>query len=138
MKKTLITLIALASLANADFTRNSSIVIDSVTSLQWQDDTSPYAMTWQNAISHCENLSLGGYGDWRLPNINELESIVERTKTNPAIVNGFVNTSSKYYWSSTTLTDYSHNAWIVNFNYGYENYRPKDSSLYVRCVRAGK
>ncbi len=141
MKKTLITLTLLATLANAEFTKSGNIVTDSTTGLQWQDDATATSTrpTWQGAIDHCENLTdFLGYSDWRLPNLNELKSIVDRSKSNPAIVNGFVNTSSSYYWSSTTNADDSDYAWNVSIYNGNVDDYNKDSSNYVRCVRAGE
>jgi hypothetical protein len=45
--------------------------------LMWQKAASAsYAMNWSKAIQYCENLSLGGYGGWRLPSISELRSII--------------------------------------------------------------
>ncbi|MEA2029313.1 MAG: DUF1566 domain-containing protein [Campylobacterota bacterium] len=142
MKKTLITLTLLATLANADFTRSGDIVTDSTTGLQWQDDATAAStyLAWQGAIDHCENLTdFLGYSDWRLPNLNELKSIVDRSKSDPAIVGGFTNTSSNTYWSSTTHVDFTNIAWIVGFGNGDVGYNfGKDDSDYVRCVRAGE
>ena len=140
MKKILIISIGLSIILWASFSRSSSgIVTDNLTKLQWQDDYSDNggtikSATWQNDINYCEGLSLGGYSDWRLPNINELLSIVDYTKLNPSINSTFINTSPlDYYWSSTNNTYY---AWIVYFTYGssrssYNKY----NSFYVRCVR---
>jgi len=138
MKKTLFTLMAIVTLASAEFTKSGNIVTDSVTSLQWQDDAIDSNTTWQGAIDRCEALSLGGYTDWRLPNVNELKSIVDRTKSTPAIVSGFTNTSSSSYWSSTTSVDDSYDAWYVHFSNGYVGSNVKDYGYYVRCVRAGE
>jgi len=132
--------------AEADFTRdNEQIVTDNITNLQWQDDNDAKTVTksWVDAISYCEELTLGGYTDWRLPNINELKIIIDRTKKNPEIALSFQNTNTDspeddYYWSSTTYDDYRGDAWVVDFSYGYVNYYAKDSSYYVRCVRAGQ
>jgi len=138
MKKTLITLIALASLANADFTRSGDIVTDNTRGLMWQDDAAAAStqLTWQNAIDHCEALDLGGYTDWRLPNIKELKSIVDRSKsTAPIIYSAFQNTTSNRYWSATTGADDTSAAWDVNFGNGYVNWDGKSTSLSVRCVR---
>ena len=125
-------------IANASFSKSGDIVTDSITKLQWQDNAVGDTMEWQEAITHCEGLSLSGYSDWRLPNINELRSIVDRDKYNPAIVSGFDNFSSSYYWSSTTYKDGSNYAWIVGFNDGYVGNGTKDYVKYVRCVRAGE
>ena len=124
----------------ADFTRDTStaIVTDSATGLEWQDDAIGSSTTWQSAIDRCENLTLGGQSDWRLPNINELKTIIDRSKVNPAIISAFTQTSSDGYWSSTTTEDYKDNAWGVYFYDGYVGSHGKDNYYYVRCVRAGQ
>ncbi len=120
------------------------IVTDAATGLQWQDDTvvETTERNWVEALDYCENtLTLGGHSDWRLPNQNELFSIVEYSQHNPAINSlVFVHTAPLLYWSSTTTastynTDW---AWLVYFNYGYSSRNDKSSSNYVRCVRGGQ
>jgi len=141
MRVILLILIGLSSLSFAEFSRDEGIVTDTISKLQWQDDAIGSTMEWQEAIDYCENtLELGGYSDWRLPNINELKSIVDRDKYNPAIVNGFENTSSNAYWSSTTNQSDGYYAWIILFEYGNITYSNKDyyGGLFVRCVRAGE
>ena len=138
MKIILLIMIGL-SLLHADFTKTGDIVKDSVSHREWQDDAVGSPMLWESAIDYCESLNLGGYSDWRLPNLNELQSIVDRSKINPAIVNGFDNTSSNDYWSSTTYDRDKHGAWIVSFYYGVVNgSRKGGTSNYVRCVRDGQ
>jgi len=124
----------------ADFTRDGTtgIVTDSVTGLQWQDDATPSMMTWQDAIDYCEALSLGGNNDWRLPNMNELTSLVDDTVYNPSISNVFQHTVSSDYWSSTTIAGGTSYAWIVDFGDGDQNGDDKTGNNFVRCVRAGQ
>jgi len=127
------------SLLQADFIKSGDIVSDNVTHLEWQDDAVGTTTNWQGAIDRCEGLTLGGHSDWRLPNINELKSIVDRSKSNPAIVDGFTQTSSYYYyWSSTTIEGSKDGAWGVYFSYGSVYYYSKDGNGYVRCVRGGQ
>jgi hypothetical protein len=126
------------SLSFAEFTRSGKTVTDSTTGLVWQDDATPAQMTWESAIRYCEELDLGGNTDWRLPNINELTSIVDDTTSSPAISSVFVNTTSTYYWSSTTAAGYTSDAWYVSFYYGLQYSYYKTDSNYVRCVRAGQ
>ncbi len=142
MKHILLIMIGL-SILNAEIIRDSNgIVTDTSTKLQWQDDTVGFVIVdWEPAINRCESLFLGGYSDWRLPNINELKSIVDRSKISPAIVDGFVNTSSNRYWSSTNrvsvIMEY---AWTVDFSDGDSVQTNKTNSYftYVRCVRDGE
>ncbi|MBN2824761.1 MAG: DUF1566 domain-containing protein, partial [Campylobacterales bacterium] len=96
--------------------------------------------TWQGAIDRCEALTLDGHTDWRLPNKNELLSIVDLSKVNPAIKSGFVNTASVSYWSATTSAEESSNAWLVYFYSGRTAYygNRNDDYYSVRCVRSGQ
>ena len=59
------------------------IIHDKGTDLFWQK-TSVSGKTWPEALAYCEGLNYAGYNDWRLPNKNELASLVDYSKTNPA------------------------------------------------------
>ena len=136
MKKILLMTLALSTLMWADFTRSGEIVTDSRTLLQWQDDDTFTDTTWTEAITYCENLSLGGQSDWRLPNINELLSIVDHSKYKPSISTVFRNNVSGNHWSSTTDFGNSRKkALIVNLNKGNQLRTYKVWDAYVRCVR---
>ena len=140
MKQIFLIMIGLSVILFADFSRdnNMQIVTDNSTRLQWQDDVN-ISKTWTGAIAYCENLTLGNHTDWRLPNENELYSLSDMSKRNPAIDSIFKNIASDYYWSSTTDAGYSDYAWAVSFYSGYQNSgNAKSNSDYVRCVRAGQ
>jgi hypothetical protein len=112
-------------------------VTDISTGLMWQQETAG-TMVWGPAITYCEDLSLAGYDDWRLPNINELQSLVDYSKTSPAIDTSlFPDTVCSNYWSSTTDA-YIHYVWRVDFNYGYIFNDDKSRSYDVRAVRGGQ
>jgi hypothetical protein len=138
MKKIIVAMLGLSIALLADFTKEGDIVTDSVTKLEWQDDAITDTMEWQEAIEYCEGLELEEHTDWRLPNINELKTIIDRSRYNPAIVSAFEQTSSSYYWSSTTYEGGHEDAWAVCFDDGYVSYDYKDYDYYVRCVRAGQ
>jgi hypothetical protein len=113
-------------------------VADASTGVVWQRETAG-PMTWEEAINYCEGLSLGGHDDWRLPNINELQSIVDYTRFYPAIdAAAFPVTMSSTYWSSTTDVCYSGYAWYTDFDHGFvSNSDDKPYRHYVRAVRGG-
>jgi len=138
--KRILLLMMLFSILYADYVRDNAtgIVTDDVTGLMWQDDAVETTVTWQGAIDRCETLSLGGYADWRLPNQNELRSLVDRSRTDPAVDPAFQNVVLGNYWSSTSVASYPVGAWCVDFYYGYANWAGKDYSYYVRCVRGGQ
>jgi len=119
------------------FTDNgNSTVTDQATGLIWdQQETS--TMTWEAALAYCEGLSLASQTDWRLPNRNELQSLVDYTKTSAPTIDttAFPSAVSGNYWSSTTYALNSTYAWLVSFGNGYVNFNSKPYNIYVRCVR---
>ena len=128
--------------AARSYTRDNTkeIVIDNTTNLQWQDnsDAKTVQKTWSEAKDYCENLTLGGYDDWRLPSDRELLTIVDYGRYDPAIDPVFQNVTSSWYWSSTNVASDSSYAWFVNFRYGGGLWVDKSVSSFVRCVRAGQ
>jgi len=140
MKKGMFLTLLFCGVAVADMSRSGEIVTDSKTKLMWQDnaDASSITRNWQGAIDYCEALNFGGYTDWRLPNINELKSITDRTRNNHAINPAFVNVTTNYYWSSTSISGHTHYAWVVLFYNGDVYDGNKDHNSYLRCVRAGQ
>ena len=148
MKRILLITIGLSLFLFAEtprFERNGAgIVTDRQTGLQWQDDYGDNggeikSAEWIDAIAYCENLSLGGYADWRLPNVRELLSIADRSRYNPAIDPVFQSAASSYYWSSTTFAYYTVYAWYVDFYRGRSLYNVnKGDDYHVRCVRGGR
>jgi len=117
---------------------NTQVVTDHITGLEWQDnlETKTVIKTWSEAQGYCSALGLDG-GGWRLPTIQELQSIVVDGAYNPSIdTTAFVNYStSYYYWSSTTGANSTSYAWVVHFNDGYTGGDYKSNTYYVRCVR---
>ncbi len=144
MRRILLIMIGASMLLYSALSRDSSGVIsDNKSGLAWQDDYSDNggsikSATWQDALIYCEELTLGGQNNWRLPNIRELKSIVDDTKYDSAISSVFQNVTSNYYWSSTSYASDSSNAWSVYFNNGYDYRNDKTNENYVRCVRGGQ
>ncbi|HET8935157.1 MAG TPA: DUF1566 domain-containing protein [Polyangiales bacterium] len=91
--------------------------------------------TWMQALSYCATLDLAGTG-WRLPTRAELESIVNSSRTMPAVdVNVFPDTLAQWFWTSSPKVHSTDSAWIIDFSDGSANYKPKTNALRVRCVR---
>lgn len=135
--KTIFLIILSISILNATYIRDddTGIVKETTTNLEWQDDAVSSKMGWEAAIDYCEGLSLEGSG-WQLPNINQLNSIVDYAR-HPALKSAFTHTGLSYYWSSTTNVDQPSTAFLVEDS-GDNAYGHKTSSYYVRCVREGQ
>jgi hypothetical protein len=111
------------------------------TKLEWQDNikgSSTLQRDWRGAIEYCQKLTLDNRDDWRLPSLKELLTIVDITKYEPAIIDGFRNVSvykEKGYWSSTFSVIDSSSAWHINFQSGDVINWSKSMKHYIRCVR---
>lgn len=96
------------------------------------------AYDWQSALQAAHGYAFAGYSDWRLPNKNELASIVEDACFNPAInIVIFPNDPASFVWSSSPSVAYS-GAWGVNFSDGYVDGFGSEPSGPVRLVRGGQ
>jgi formylglycine-generating enzyme required for sulfatase activity len=112
-------------------------VTDGRTGLTWQQATIA-AEAWDAALPACEGLSLAGRDDWRLPNIKELRSISDDSRSRPSVDETFFPaTAPALYWSSTSNTNNSGEAWSVTFESGLVSHDAKTGAESVRCVRGG-
>lgn len=112
-------------------------ITDRATGLQWAQADSAQVMDWESALAYAEGLELAGHDDWRLPNVKELQSIVDYSRSPSAtdaenvgpaidplfdctpIVNEAGADDYGYYWSSTSALfeaggDYYY-GWYVAF-----------------------
>jgi hypothetical protein len=130
------------------FTDNGDgTVTDNLTGLMWAKNANMGGvMNWNSAIDYADNLFLGAAGcgltwnDWRLPNRNEQNSLIDASNYNPALPGGhpFSNAQSNYYWSSTTYAnDNDLYAWSVIMTHGNMYYTNKTYTGYVWPVRGG-
>jgi pimeloyl-ACP methyl ester carboxylesterase len=113
-------------------------VFDNVTGLMWQSYTSDIDFTWEQAFSYVNSLNssgLCGYHDWRLPSVNELQSIIDYSTTPSIDVSFFSNAKSDYYWTSTSYAVDLDYAWSINFYNRLQTSRYKNNYSYIRLVR---
>jgi len=110
-------------------------VTDNLTGLIWLKNTNCFGMLdWRSALLAVENLKEGdcgthpslvlsdgsSAGDWRLPTMKELCTLIDFSRRDPALPNDhmFSNIPKGYHWSSTTLDYYSGMVWIVYIESG--------------------
>ena len=115
--------------------------------LLWSSNASD-KMKWNSAVKYCKNLNEGGYSNWRLPNIDELRTLIQNCSgtesggacrasekndclssecwTSEDCTSCAGDSSKKYsklgdtdwYWSSSTFSDNTESAFGVNFDNG--------------------
>ena len=123
---------------------SSNCVMDNLTGLMWLKNPDALTRTWSNAATYCEGLDgsngRGGYADWRLPNWNELRSLIDASRLLPALPTGhpFIGVPLDYLWSSTTYAGNMTLAWSVNPASGYVSTGAKTVKWYVWPVRGGQ
>ncbi|MFI3200817.1 MAG: DUF1566 domain-containing protein [Eubacteriales bacterium] len=103
-------------------------ITDNESGLMWLQVDLGVAVDWEEALSLAESSEFAGYDDWRLPNVKELQSIVDYSGSYPAINQSYFTCTelpeneNYYYWTSTSayfspmLPDYD-SAWYVAFGY---------------------
>lgn len=130
--------------AEGRFVANGSTVTDTCTNLIWQRTSTP-SKTWVEALVFARDLTNSDQDDWRLPNINELLSIVNYGLSSPALDPIFNIPNSDdvagpdffVFWSSTSLNSQPTEGWTVNFAEGTHGPFGKDDKRAVRAVRGG-
>jgi hypothetical protein len=116
-----------------DFVDNGDgTITDEATNLMWMQNDAGLALEWDEALEYAENFEYAGYDDWRLPDVKELQSIVDYSGVYPAINQSYFTTTELednefyYFWTSTSAyfsTELPDNAyaWYVAFGYAVDN-----------------
>ena len=112
------------------------IVIDSVHNLTW---TKSFAdlLTWKESLEYCSKLNQNNNANekyWRLPNINELKTLINYSKSKPASDFPGMMISATFF-TSTSYSNSGNQAWTVTMDNGTSQLRSKDDKYSVICVR---
>ena len=159
--------------AARSFTDNGDgTITDDATGLMWEKKISDgtihdvnYAFhTWASAPPSARNGTIvttfltalnggggfAGYTDWRIPNVTELQSLVNYQTFSPPSTYAAFNTACTpgcsvttcsctaiaHYWSSTTQIGSVNNAWAISFQQGLPAFAPKTGGINVRASAA--
>ena len=145
------------STPNANFIdNNNGTISDTTTGLMWSkcylghsgmqcevggtgSSGNPTQMDWQAALIAADSSNLSGYDDWRLPNIKELVTIIERSCVGPAINSTIfprVPMTQTNTWTSSKSNLFNEQTFVVNFYIGNTSAYSRDTLNYVRLVRS--
>jgi hypothetical protein len=94
------------------------------------------ASSFARAASYCSELIINGNASFRVPSVNELQTLVDETNPELAIdPELFPGVGAEAYWSTSLLADNAESAWFVNFSNGFSGTTALTTPRYVRCVR---
>jgi hypothetical protein len=139
---------------------NNGTVTDNLTGLIWLKNANCFGMrAWAEALADANSLASGNCslsdgsvaGDWRLPNVKELQSLIDFAYYYPALSNAagtgkwvagdpsFTGVQPDFYWSGTTYANVTAFAWRVHLDAGDTNGANKPTTQhYVWPVRGGQ
>ncbi len=140
--------------ADRSATRNSdeTVTFVSLSNTLWSDttassgvDTGGTERTFSEAKTYCDNLTIGGKTDWRLPTRYELFQTIDYgdvdlnnsdAKANNLTDDVFDNYNSKFFWTSDEYNSTHHIA--ISFSGGLDYIRADSNSTdsFVRCISA--
>ena len=109
--------------------------LDPETRLMWTTQDNGENIDWDQASKYAEQLRLGGYSDWRLPMIDELEKLYDPQNSKEYKIRIPFRLTAYWVWSSKL--NGSGSAWVFSFSFGKRGVYPMSSFSSVRalCVR---
>jgi hypothetical protein len=109
---------------------------DNATGLKWQYAPSSNTYGYNGATTNCNNLTLAGTTGWSMPSAIQLASIIDRTKSFPALPSQFINVPpANLYWSKTPYAIAPANVWDLDPSTGIFNVVATSNTLHVICVK---
>lgn len=125
---------------NERFLVTHGTVFDKQSNLMWERRPPASDFTPQQAKYHCEGppfergLSLEGKGDWRLPSVEQLKTLVVQGRSPAIDPSAFPDTTKGYYWSSSGFFS----PVALDFTDGHDESISGDIGQRVRCMRVGR
>ena len=122
---------------------NNEAVLDRETGLVWERSPSDDRADWFTTLAVCNTIKVGNRLGWRLPSLQELNSLVDPTQKSPSLppghpfqnVQGFLG---QEYWTATQTESNDQLAYAVEFSVGADDFGSlKGNALNRWCVRGG-
>lgn len=139
MKKLAVLFLFCVSLYSDSLVKSGDYVIDKANKKMWQDteDNVKLLFSQDGAKKYCETLNLGGHSDWRLPKIDDLKQIVDKSRKEELKVSKkFTYVLADDYWAvNRTWRNLGQYGYYVFFKSGAIYYQNRTYPKYVKCVR---
>lgn len=117
--------------------KGDKVVVDYATGLMWQQSGSSNEMSLREAVNYIDWLndqSYAGFSDWRLPTVEELESLLKPGRKVGYFIDPIFDLKQQWFWSADKRS--SGKAWSVSIRTGIITFELEDSKYYVRGVRS--
>lgn len=109
------------------------VLADQATGLMWLKRLLN-ATSWEQALSQCEGSTDNGFSDWRLPDIQEIASLVDTSRHTPG---SSLPGIGSYALCSSTTDISEHLVKYINTQDGTINWMSKTAGCNIHCVRGG-
>jgi hypothetical protein len=109
------------------------IIKDNLTGLIWQANYSD-RLNHEEAIKYCQNLTLGGFTDWELPDIDDIYYL-RTTKNKRFIDTRYFKIKPHYYWAKQIHKKTKDYAWSMDWEKGSNDWNNRKNTYLVRCVK---
>jgi len=117
------------------------VVVDQARGLMWQQAGSEDDMAFEDTLAYvdrCNQMALGGFSDWRLPEVEEAASLLEpKEKSGALFIDPVFSTVQRYIWSAHPSQN-EDRAWAIDFYSGDWNEVSRDTQAFVRLVRRNR
>lgn len=118
---------------------NDEAVLDRNTGLVWERAPEHGSRFWQSAQYSCLSATTGGQMGWRMPSISEFTSLVDPSRSNPALPDGnpFDTGGHAFFWTATRRASFDDLAWGFNLRDGFVDDYEFSLTASTWCVRGG-
>jgi hypothetical protein len=110
-------------------------------------DGEPMRRPYHEGVQYCKSLELGGYDDWRMPNVKEVHTIAHYASARPTIhvkyfkdtdagLPGYGDRGKGGQWAGPLAPDHNNSGWHIGFIDGHFMGYPRTGYKTTRCVRA--
>jgi hypothetical protein len=115
---------------------DACIFKDKISGLEWSELISS-SRNWPDALNDCNSSNLGGHSDWRLPTQKELMDAYSHGIRSAGTTNWLTSAEmNNYFWSASSVSDDTNDAWVVYLSNGYSGGNVKTSTTHdLVCVR---
>ena len=118
---------------------DAAVIVDNNTKLQWKAAVSEKLYSWNDAFAYCDKLEYAGYKDWRLPNPQELSTLVDLGNTDPMLDSTYFkemrHLASNNLWSSKRYVSGNGEAWYLNIADGLIYPASTENVYHALCIR---